>query len=84
MLHEKRKRCDDYASSRSLRGEFTGESWDVGDNKGYAALKCQFSAILTGFFFTYFDDSDNDDFQPLRVEDERRVYKGDGGCKNAS
>ena len=51
MLHETKNRGG-YASARSLRGTFTdikqtGESWDVGDNKGYAALSAiQLSAIM--------------------------------------
>jgi hypothetical protein len=51
MLHELRNRCD-YAPARSLRSVFTdykhtGESWDVGDNKRYAALNTTQSSAIT-------------------------------------
>ena len=90
MLHEMRNRGG-YASARSLRSAFTwykhtGESRNVGDNERYADLGAiQWSAITrSNRSFTYFDDSDNDNLLPLRVEDERRVYRGDDGCNNAS
>ena len=92
MLHELRN-GGGYPSTRSLRSVFadykhTGESWDVGDNKRYAALNA--IAIVSDYRkeensnIRYFDDSDNDNFHTLRVEDERRVYKRDYGCKNTS
>ena len=51
MLHEQRHRGG-YTSTRSLRSVFTdkhtGETWNVGDNKRYAALNAIQMSAITG------------------------------------
>jgi len=94
MPHELRNRAG-CAFARALRNAFTnykhtGKSWNVSHNKGYADLSSKCHPIVSddrneeNNKLHYFDDSDDDDFHILQVEDERRVYNGDDGCKNTS